>query len=404
MKLKEIELLKHKLETLDLEGDKRVFRVLEQSAELAHSANLTYPDGDSKNITLWCSNDYLGMSKNPEVIKAGVDAMMNYGAGSTGVRSLTGTSTLHIQLEEVIAELHQKEAAILYNSGYIANETALNTLSRHLEDLVIFSDELNHNSIIQGIRNGKAKKHIFRHNDADHLRELLSMSDPNVPKLVVFESLYSMDGDFANIRELVHIAKEFGALTYLDEVHAVGIYGKEGRGLAIQENTEIDIIEGTLGKAFGTMGGYIAASKEIVEFLRQRSFGLIYTTSLPPGIIASAIKSIEIVKQADALRQRLKDLTQMLLQSMKNSGYPIVSDKSHIVALLVGSGEKSSKISDYLLENHNILVQAIKYPTVAKGTERLRICALPTMMESDVSSFLAALKEVNKKFSLIYEY
>ena len=361
------------------EGRYRVFANLKRKNGQFPNATWVRDDGVEQDVTVWCSNDYLGQGQNPVVLQAMHDAIDAVGSGSGGTRNISGTTWYHNALEAELADLHHKEAALVFTSGYVANEAALSTLYKILPGLVVFSDAFNHASMIEGIRNGRGHRHIYRHNDLAHLEELLKAAPVNAPKLVAFESVYSMDGDIADIRATVALAKKYNAMTYIDEVHAVGLYGERGAGVAERDGImgEIDIIEGTLGKAFGMMGGYIAANANIVDAIRLWASGFIFTTSLPPAIMAGAAASVRWLKSHNERRIAHQERAQTLMKRFRAVGIPVLPSESHIVPVLVGNAKHCKMISDILLNDHGIYVQPINYPTVPKGTERLRFTPSP---------------------------
>ncbi len=369
------------IQKLHDEGRYRVFIDIEREKGAFPKAMWTRPDGSTKEITIWCGNDYLGMGQHPVVLAAMHEALDATGAGSGGTRNISGTTVYHKQLEAELADLHQKEAALVFSSAYIANDATLSTLRVLFPGLIIYSDELNHASMIEGIKRNAGPKRIFRHNDVAHLRELLAADDPAVPKLIAFESVYSMDGDFGKITEICDLAKEFNALTYLDEVHAVGMYGPRGAGIAekLGEMGRIDIFNGTLGKAFGVFGGYVAGTAKMMDALRSYAPGFIFTTSLPPVIAAGAAASIAFLKTAAG--QELRDKQQLhakiLKMRLKALGMPIIDHGSHIVPVVIGDPKHTKALSDMLLEEFGVYVQPINFPTVPRGTERLRFTPSP---------------------------
>ena len=379
------------------EGRYRVFADLKRHRGAFPHATWTTPAGEEREVVVWCSNDYLGQGENPVVLDAMRRALDEAGAGSGGTRNISGTTRYHIELERELADLHGKEAALLFTSGYVSNEATLSTLYRVLPGLIVFSDALNHNSMISGIRAGaREQRKVFRHNDLAHLEALLAAAPVNAPKLVAFESVYSMDGDIADIAGTVALAKKYGALTYIDEVHAVGMYGARGAGVAERDGVmaEIDIIEGTLGKAFGVMGGYIAAKAVIVDAIRSHADGFIFTTSLPPALAAGAAASVRDLKANPQLRAAHQAKAALLKQRFLAAGLPVMPSVSHIVPLLVGDPVHCKMISDVLLADHGVYVQPINYPTVAKGTERLRFTPSPVHTEAMIEDLTAALQRL----------
>ncbi|MCC5986979.1 MAG: 5-aminolevulinate synthase [Pararhodobacter sp.] len=353
------------------------------------------PDGSEKEITVWCGNDYLGMGQHPAVLAAMHEAIDATGAGSGGTRNISGTTVFHKRLEAELADLHGKEAALVFTSAYIANDATLSTLPKLFPGLIIYSDALNHASMIEGVRRNGGAKRIFRHNDVAHLRELLEADDPAAPKLIAFESIYSMDGDFGPIEEICDLADEFGALTYIDEVHAVGMYGPRGAGVCERDGlmARIDIINGTMAKAFGVMGGYIASSAKMVDAIRSYAPGFIFTTSLPPAVAAGCAASIGFLKTAEG--QKLRDAQQkharILKMRLKGLGLPIIDHGSHIVPVHVGDPVHCKKISDMLLEVHGVYVQPINFPTVPRGTERLRFTPSPVHDPREIDRVVQAM-------------
>ncbi|PFG63678.1 5-aminolevulinate synthase [Thioclava sp. ES.031] len=369
------------IDKLHEEGRYRVFIDIEREKGNFPHAVWTKPDGSKQDITIWCGNDYLGMGQHPVVLAAMHEALDATGAGSGGTRNISGTTVYHKRLEHEIADLHGKEAALVFSSAYIANDATLSTLPKLFPGLIIYSDELNHASMIEGIRRNGGAKRVFRHNDVAHLRELLAADDPAAPKLIAFESVYSMDGDFGPISEICDLAEEFGAMTYLDEVHAVGMYGPRGAGIAekLGEMDRIDIFNGTLGKAFGVFGGYIAASAKMVDAVRSYAPGFIFTTSIPPAVAAGAAASIAFLKGEGG--QELRDKQQLhakiLKMRLKGMGMPIIDHGSHIVPVIIGDPKHTKALSDMLLDEFGVYVQPINFPTVPRGTERLRFTPSP---------------------------
>ena len=361
----------------------RVFADLERIAGQFPRAIYRDAADNQREITIWCSNDYLGMGQNPRVIAAMQDTAAKLGVGAGGTRNISGTNRPLVELERSLADLHRKDAALVFTSGFVSNEAAISTIARLLPDCIIFSDQLNHASMIQGVRQSGMQKQIFRHNDVGHLRELLAAVDRQRPKLIVFESVYSMDGDVAPIKEICDLAEEFGALTYIDEVHAVGMYGPRGGGIAEREGLmeRIDIIEGTLAKGFGVMGGYVAANRAIIDAVRSYAPEFIFTTALPPALCAAARASIEHLKVSGAERAAHQRQAQLTKDILADAGLPVLRTNTHIVPVIVGDARACKAASDMLLEKHNIYIQPINYPTVPKGTERLRIT--PTPLHSD---------------------
>jgi 5-aminolevulinate synthase len=388
-------LFKSRLETLKSEGNYRVFADIERRAG-AFPAAANFGAIGPREVTVWCSNDYLGMGQHPKVIAAMREALERCGAGAGGTRNISGTNHYHVVLERELADLHGKEAALVFTSGYVANWTALSTLAGKLPGAVVFSDALNHASMIEGIRHSRAERRIFRHNDAADLDRLLAAAEPGAPKIVAFESLYSMDGDIAPIADILDVAEKHGALTYLDEVHAVGLYGPRGGGVAERDGLmdRIDVINGTLAKAFGVIGGYIAGSAAMIDFVRSFGSGFIFTTALPPHVAAGALASVRHLKESGAERARQQERVAAVRARLKAIGIPMLDNPSHIVPVMVKDPVKCKWISDWLMANHGIYVQPINYPTVHKGTERLRITPSPVHSDADIDRLARALSEI----------
>nr|WP_237399053.1 5-aminolevulinate synthase [Rhodovulum sulfidophilum] len=378
------------------EGRYRTFIDIERRKGAFPEAVWSRPDGENQDIVVWCGNDYLGMGQHPVVVGAMQDAIAATGAGSGGTRNISGTTVHHRRLEAELADLHHKEAALVFNSAYMANDATLSTLPVLFKDLVIVSDELNHASMIQGIRRGRCEKHIFRHNDMAHLRQVLESIEKGRPILIAFESVYSMDGDFGPIEEICDLADEFGALTYIDEVHAVGMYGARGAGVAERDNLmhRIDIINGTLAKAYGVFGGYVAASAKMCDAVRSYAPGYIFTTSLPPTIAAGACASVHHLKTDATLREKHQDRARVLKARFKGLGMPVIDHGSHIVPLIVGDPVHTKRISDMLLEGYGIYVQPINFPTVPRGTERLRFTPSPVHTPEQMDALIRAMDEL----------
>ena len=385
--------LDQSLNRLHDEGRYRTFiDIVREKGNFPH-ARWHRPDGTNAPVTVWCGNDYLGMGQHPTVLRAMHEALDATGAGSGGTRNISGTTVYHKKLEDELAYLHGKENTLLFTSAYIANDATLSTLPKLFPDLIIYSDALNHASMIEGIRRNGGSKRIFRHNDLGHLRELLESDDPKAPKLIAFESIYSMDGDFAPIAEICDLADEFNALTYLDEVHAVGMYGARGAGVAERDRLmhRIDIINGTLAKAYGVMGGYIAASAKLCDAIRSYAPGFIFTTSLPPAVAAGAAASVAHLKSDQDLRAQHQTQSKILKYRLKAIGLPIIDHGSHIVPVIVGNPVHTQKLSDMLLQDFGIYVQPINFPTVPRGTERLRFTPSPIHGPAEIDALVRAM-------------
>ena len=390
------------IDRLHEEGRYRVFIDILRNRGSYPNARCFHGHNGPKPITVWCSNDYLAMGQHPKVVAAMEEALHDVGAGSGGTRNIGGNTHYHIDLEGELADLHGKEAALLFTSGYVSNEATLSTLAKLLPGCIIFSDELNHASMIAGIRNSGCEKRVFRHNDVDHLRELLAAEDPDAPKLIAFESVYSMDGDVAPIADICDLADEFNALTYLDEVHAVGMYGARGGGISERDEVagRLTIIEGTLGKAFGVMGGYIAADQMIVDVIRSYAPGFIFTTSLSPVLVAGVLASVRHLKGSSEEREGQQKSAALLKSLMADAGLPVMPSVTHIVPLMVGDPVKAKRISDILLAEYGAYVQPINYPTVPRGTERLRFTPGPAHDERMMRDLVSALVEIWDRLEL----
>ena len=384
-----------KITELKREGRYRVFAELERTAGAFPRAKNHRADG-VKEITVWCSNDYLGMGQNADVLAAMHEAIDKYGAGAGGTRNISGTNHCHVVLERELAELHGTESALLFGSGWVANMTALSTVGALMPGCIILSDEKNHNSMIEGARHSKAEKKIFRHNDPAHLEECLAECDSERPKLVAFESVYSMDGDISPIAQFVDLAEKYGAMTFLDEVHAVGMYGPQGAGVAAREGLagRITIIQGTLAKAFGVVGGYIAGTAVLCDVVRSYGSGFIFSTSMPPAVAAAALASLRYLREHDELRDKHQERAAELKRRLTEAALPVMPSESHIVPVLVGAPRLCKQASDELLDNFGIYVQPINYPTVPRGTERLRFSPTPLHGDDAMDSLIAALSTV----------
>ena len=384
------------LESVREEGRYRVFTDIKRHRGKFPHATRFLEDDETQAVTVWCSNDYLGMGQHPTVLEAMHGALDECGAGAGGTRNISGTNHFHVELERELADLHGKESALLFTSGYVSNWAGLGTLANKIPGCVVFSDALNHASMIEGIRHSRAPYKIWKHNDVEDLDRMLSEFGPEVPKLVAFESVYSMDGDIAPIADILDVCEKHGAMSYIDEVHAVGLYGPRGGGVAEQEGLmdRITVIEGTLGKAYGVMGGYIAASRDLVDFVRTFASGFIFSTALPPAVAAGAAASIRHLKVSSEERDLQKERVAQVRRKLDMMGIPHLANPSHIIPVMVGDAKKCKMISDWLMDNHGIYVQPINYPTVPVGTERLRLTPSPVHDDGDIDRLINALSEI----------
>ena len=387
--------------SLKSQGLYRKFRAINRNKSSFPKATERF-EGREREVEVWCSNDYLNLSQHPEVTKTSVDVINQLGTGSGGTRNISGTSTYHVDLEQLLADLHRKESALLFPSAYTANQSTLWTLCKNMEGIEVFSDELNHASLIQGIKNADVETHIFRHNDTEHLEELLNTANANSPKLIVFESLYSMEGLRSPLQKIIEIAKKYNALTYLDEVHSVGLYGPEGRGITAEKGLEddIDIINGTLSKSFGQMGGYVAANADIIDYIRSFAPGFIFTSSMNPSIAAASITSIKIAMASEDLRDNIRINSDRIRTGLRDLEIPFLENDSHIIPIHLYDPRLCKEAANLLLEKHGIYIQPIFYPTVPKGDERFRVTITPRHEARDIDHFLDALDDVWKQMDL----
>ena len=387
--------------SLKSQGLYRKFRAINRNKSSFPKATERF-EGKEREVEVWCSNDYLNLSQHPQVTRTSVEVINQLGTGSGGTRNISGTSTYHVDLENLLAELHQKESALLFPSAYTANQSTLWTLCKNMEGVEVFSDELNHASLIQGIKNADVVTHIFRHNDTEHLEELLKTANANSPKIIVFESLYSMEGLRSPLQKIIEIARKYNALTYLDEVHSVGLYGPEGRGITAEKglDQDIDIINGTLSKSFGQMGGYVAANSDIIDYIRSFAPGFIFTSSMNPSIAAASITAINIAKKAEDLRENIRHNSARIRKGLTDLEIPFLENDSHIIPIHLYDPRLCKEAANMLLEKHGIYIQPIFYPTVPKGDERFRVTITPRHEAGDIDHFLEALDDVWKTLDL----
>ena len=387
--------------SLKSQGLYRKFRAINRNKSSFPKATERF-EGKEREVEVWCSNDYLNLSQHPQVTRTSVEVINQLGTGSGGTRNISGTSTYHVDLENLLAELHQKESALLFPSAYTANQSTLWTLCKNMEGVEVFSDELNHASLIQGIKNADVVTHIFRHNDTEHLEELLKTANANTPKIIVFESLYSMEGLRSPLQKIIEIARKYNALTYLDEVHSVGLYGPEGRGITAEKglDQDIDIINGTLSKSFGQMGGYVAANSDIIDYIRSFAPGFIFTSSMNPSIAAASITAINIAKKAEDLRENIRHNSARIRNGLTALEIPFLENDSHIIPIHLYDPRLCKEAANMLLEKHGIYIQPIFYPTVPKGDERFRVTITPRHEAGDIDHFLEALDDVWKTLDL----
>ena len=383
------------LVSLKSQGLYRKFRAINRNKSSFPKATERF-EGQQREVEVWCSNDYLNLSQHPEVTKTSIDVINELGTGSGGTRNISGTSTYHVDLENLLADLHNKESALLFPSAYTANQSTLWTLCKNLEGVEIFSDELNHASLIQGIKNANVECHVFRHNDTDHLEELINNANADSPKIIVFESLYSMEGIRSPLQKIIEIAKKYNALTYLDEVHSVGLYGPQGRGITAEKGLEdeIDIINGTLSKAFGQMGGYVAASADIIDYIRSFAPGFIFTSSMNPSVAAASITSIKVAMESEDLRENIRVNSDRIRAGLRDLRIPFLENDSHIIPIHLYDPRLCKEAANLLLEKHGIYIQPIFFPTVPKGDERFRVTITPRHEAIDIDNFLSALDDV----------
>ena len=389
------------LVSLKSQGLYRKFRAINRNKDSFPKATERF-EGKEREVEVWCSNDYLNLSQHPEVTKTSIDVINELGTGSGGTRNISGTSTYHVDLENLLADLHNKESALLFPSAYTANQSTLWTLCKNLEGVEIFSDELNHASLIQGIKNANVECHVFRHNDTDHLEELINNANADSPKIIVFESLYSMEGLRSPLQKIIEIAKKYNALTYLDEVHSVGLYGPQGRGITAEKGLEdeIDIINGTLSKAFGQMGGYVAASADIIDYIRSFAPGFIFTSSMNPSVAAAYITSIKVAMESEDLRENIRVNSDRIRAGLRDLQIPFLENDSHIIPIHLYDPRLCKEAANLLLERHGIYIQPIFFPTVPKGDERFRVTITPRHEANDINNFLNALDDVWKTMDL----
>ena len=389
------------LVSLKSQGLYRKFRAINRNKSSFPKATERF-EGKEREVEVWCSNDYLNLSQPPQVTQTSVEVINQLGTGSGGTRNISGTSTYNVDLENLLAELHQKESALLFPSAYTANQSTLWTLCKNMEGVEVFSDELNHASLIQGIKNADVVTHIFRHNDTEHLEELLKTANANSPKIIVFESLYSMEGLRSPLQKIIEIARRYNALTYLDEVHSVGLYGPEGRGITAEKglDQDIDIINGTLSKSFGQMGGYVAANSDIIDYIRSFAPGFIFTSSMNPSIAAASITAINIAKKAEDLRENIRHNSARIRKGLTDLEIPFLENDSHIIPIHLYDPRLCKEAANLLLEKHGIYIQPIFYPTVPKGDERFRVTITPRHEAGDIDHFLEALDNVWKTLDL----